>query len=304
MKFGVHLPHLGRQADRATVMRFAQEAERLGLDSVWTSDHITWPSALTSRYPYSENGDFPAPFNVPWLDALGTLLFVAGCTEHVRLGTTVLILGYRPPVQTAKLLATLDVLSGGRTILGVGVGWMREEFEVLGMPFDHRGARADEQLELFEALFTQELPSYGGRFHHLPEVGFQPKPVNGHIPIWVGGDTEPAFRRAARYGDGFHAAFASPAMLAEQWARVQALCREQDRDPADLELSVRVHLGPADRTNQASGLFGDVGNMLRRIDEYAAIGVSLILLDPVSPGGVEGRLEALQRFVADVGSPG
>jgi alkanesulfonate monooxygenase SsuD/methylene tetrahydromethanopterin reductase-like flavin-dependent oxidoreductase (luciferase family) len=151
MEFGVHLPHLGHQAERGPLMEFARKADQLGFHSGWVSDHVAWPTEVESRYPYSDNGDFPAPFNTPWLDPLGTLLFVAACTERLRLGTTVLILGYRPPVQTAKLLATLDVLSEGRAILGVGVGWMREEFEALGMPFDHRGARGDEQLEIFEA---------------------------------------------------------------------------------------------------------------------------------------------------------
>src|SRR3712207_5590268 len=155
VQVGRDLPHIARQASGAVVMAFARAAEALGFDSAWATDHIALPADVTSRYHYSATGDFPAPFNLPWLDPLGTLLFTAACTERIRLGTTVLILGYRPPVQTAKLIATLDVLSGGRTILGVGVGWMREEFDALGMPFDQRGARADEQLEIFEALFTQ-----------------------------------------------------------------------------------------------------------------------------------------------------
>jgi len=133
-------------------------------------------------------------FIEPWI-LLGA---IAPATDRVRLGTSVLILGYRPPVQTAKLLATLDVLSGGRVILGVGVGWMAEEFDALGMPFDHRGARADEQLEVFEALFSQRKPAYPGRFYHFPVVGFEPKPHQSHIPIWVGGHTEAFGRRSLR----------------------------------------------------------------------------------------------------------
>ncbi|MHB8575047.1 MAG: LLM class F420-dependent oxidoreductase [Dehalococcoidia bacterium] len=300
MQFGVHLPHLGRQADRETVWGFAQRAEALGLDSAWASDHIAWPAEVASRYPYSENGDFPAPFGVPWLDPLGTLLFVAGCTERIRLGTTVLILGYRPPVQTAKLLATLDQLSGGRAILGVGVGWMREEFDVLGMPFDHRGARADEQLEVFETLFSQPLPRYTGRYYRFPEIGFEPKPQNGHIPVWVGGHTDGAFRRAARYGDGFHAAFQTAEVVAGEWAQVRALCEQQRRDPGELELSVRVHLGLYAGVSEDTALYGSPEQMLARIDAYAQAGVSHIVLDIVAPGGVAGRLAALEQFMADV----
>src|SRR5205085_11779735 len=132
---------------------------------------IAWPQTIESQYPYSDDGSFaPAP-DMPWLDPLGTLFFVAGCTERVRLGTTVLILGYRPPLLTAKAVASLDVVSGGRTILGVGVGWMKEEFDILGMPFDHRGARGDEQLELFAALFSAASPSYDGRYYTVPPIG-------------------------------------------------------------------------------------------------------------------------------------
>ena len=300
MDFGVHLPHLGRQASGATVRDFAREAEALGFASAWASDHIAWPAEIASRYPYSESGDFPAPSGVPWLDPLGTLLFTAACTERIRLGTTVLILGDRPPVQTAKLLATLDTLSGGRTILGVGVGWMREEFEARGMPFDHRGARADEQLEIFEALFTQERSAYEGRFYRFPALGLQPKPPQGHVPVWVGGSTEPAFRRAARYGDGFHAAFTPAAELAEQWARVRALCEQRGRDPATVELSARVYLDPTGTARPDVSVAGGSEQMLEQIAAYGAIGVSHLLLDITAPGGVAGRTEAMRRFAAEI----
>ena len=207
MQFGVHLPQLGRSADRANLIKWATEAERLGMHSGWVSDHVAWPREIESKYPYTEDGSFPGGFDMPWLDPLGTLSFVAAVTERLKLGTTVLILGYRPPVLTAKWMATLAVLSEGRSILGVGVGWMREEFEVIGMPFDHRGARADEQLAVFDALFAQELPRFDGRYYRFPEIGFSPKPPGGRIPIWVGGATTAAFRRVARHGDAFHAAF-------------------------------------------------------------------------------------------------
>ena len=207
IEFGVHLPQLGRNADRDTLLAFAREIDRLGIESAWTSDHIAWPRDIQSRYPYTESGDFPAPFDTPWLDPLATLAFTAAVTERVRLGTTVQIMGYRPPVLSAKFWATLDQLSEGRAILGVGVGWMEEEFNALGMPFDHRGARANEQLKAYDVLFQDQSPSYQGRFYSFPEVSFLPKPVHGHIPIWIGGHTAPAFRRAAKYGDGLHAAF-------------------------------------------------------------------------------------------------
>ncbi|HXU24568.1 MAG TPA: LLM class F420-dependent oxidoreductase [Tepidiformaceae bacterium] len=300
MEYGVHLPHIGHEADRETLVEFAKLADSLGFHSGWVSDHIAWPTAIESRYPYTANGDFPAPFNTPWLDPLGTLLFVAACTERLRLGTTVLILGYRPPVQTAKLLATLDVLSGGRAILGVGVGWMREEFEALGMPFDHRGARGDEQLEIFEELFNEPQPSYEGRFYRFPALGFQPKPVRGHIPVWVGGDTEPAFRRAGRYGDAFHVAFEPLEAIQQHWSRVKAFAEEFGRDPESLTLSVRLYLDFDGMTDPAKSLQGSADQVLEQIGRYADAGVSHLLLDITARGGAKGRQAAMERFAAEI----
>lgn len=300
MEYGVHLPHLGHEASRATLTEFAQAAERLGFHSAWVSDHIAWPSDIASRYPYTESGDFPAPFNTPWLDPLGTLLFVSACTERLRLGTTVLILGYRPPVQTAKLLATLDVLSEGRFILGVGVGWMQEEFEALGMPFDHRGARADEQLEIFETLFSEPLPAFEGRYYRFPALGFQPRPAAGRIPIWVGGSTEAAFRRAGRFGDAYHAAFEPLDDITEHWAAVKSCAARSGRAPLTMTLSVRVYLDFDELADPAKSLHGTAAAMREQVAHYAEAGVSHLLLDVVARGGVQGRQDAMARFAAEV----
>lgn len=300
MEWGIHLPHLGRQASRDGLMRFARRVDELGFHSGWVSDHIAWPQAIDSKYPYSDDGSFAPPPDMPWLDPLGTLFFVAGCTERLRLGTTVLILGYRPPVLTAKAVASLDVVSGGRAILGVGVGWMKEEFEILGMPFDHRGARADEQLELFNALFSEPNPSYEGRFYNVPSVGFEPKPVNGKVPIWVGGDSEPAFRRVARFGDAFHAAFQPIDVVERSWRRVRDLAAGSGREPDELRLSVRLYLDPEGSMPAAKSIAGSPQQMLDTIGEWAAVGVDHILLDPVAPGGLDGRLAASERFMSDV----
>jgi probable F420-dependent oxidoreductase len=249
---------------------------------------------------YSETGDFPAPFDTPWLDPLATLAFVAAVTERVRLGTTVQIMGYRPPVQSAKFWATLDQLSEGRAILGVGVGWMREEFEALGMPFDHRGARANEQLEAYDVLFREAAPSYEGRFYSFPEISFLPKPVHGHIPIWVGGHTASAFRRAARYGDGLHAAFTPVEELARHWAAVRSECEKIDRDPDELQLSTRVYLDPEGRMEPTKSLQGGAGQLAEAVAQWAEAGVAHLILDPVARGGSEGRLELIRWFVNDV----
>ncbi|MGF1596759.1 MAG: LLM class F420-dependent oxidoreductase [Acidimicrobiales bacterium] len=300
MDFGVHLPHLGRSADRRALIEWAEEADRLGLHSGWVSDHIAWPRHIESDYPYTEDGHFPGGFDMPWLDPLGTLMFVAARTERIQLGTTVLILGYRPPVLTAKWYSSLDVLSEGRAILGVGVGWMREEFEVIGMPYDHRGARADEQLEIFDTLFTDAAPSYDGRFYQFPEVGFSPKPPRGRIPIWVGGATEPAFRRVARYGDAFHAAFEPRDVVAAEWAGVGTACDAIGRDRDEVTLSVRLYLDPESRMAAATSVQGSADQMAETVAAWSEIGVTHLLLDVVASGGSAGRLDALRSFMAEV----
>jgi probable F420-dependent oxidoreductase len=300
MDWGIHLPHLGRQATPDALTRFAHRADELGFHSGWVSDHIAWPADITSRYPYTADGSFPAPPGTPWLDPIGTLFYVAAVTERLRLGTTVLILGYRPPVLTAKAIATLDHLSNGRVIFGVGVGWMREEFEVLGMPYDHRGARADEQLQVFHTLFSEDEPSHSGTYYGFPEVGFLPRPVQQPLPIWVGGSTEAAYRRVARFGQAFHAAFQKLDEVRAAWQRVQEVVADEGRDPAGVRLSIRLYLDPGQVMEPAKSIAGSAGEMLDTVGAWSAIGVDHILLDPVAPGGVDGRIAAMEQFMSDV----
>ncbi len=300
MQYGVHLPQLGRTADRRTLIEWAEEADRLGLHSGWVSDHVAWPREIESKYPYTDDGSFPGGFDMPWLDPLGTLMFVAARTERLKLGTTVLILGYRPPVLTAKFWASLDVLSEGRTLLGVGVGWMKEEFDVLGMPYDHRGARGDEQLAVFDRLFSDGNPSFDGRFYQFPEIGFSPKPVQSPVPIWVGGNSDAAFRRTARYGHCFHAAFQKRGTVVEEWAAVRAACEAIGRDPGEVELSIRLYLDPDARMEPAKSIQGSADQMAATVADWAAIGVDHILVDVVAGGGPQGRLDALRSFMTDV----
>ena len=205
-----------------------------------------------------------------------------GCTERIRLGTTVLILGYRPPVLTAKAISSLDSVSEGRVILGVGVGWMREEFDVLGMPYDHRGKRADEVLQLFTELFAEDRPSWSGEYYHVPQIGFEPKPVNRRVPVWVGGDTPPAFRRAARFADGFHAAFQSVAEVQAAWALIRQLALEAGRDHRRCGYRCACTLTPPRPCPQPNRSRVGRQQMVDTIGAWKAIGVDHILLDPVA----------------------
>lgn len=300
MDWGVHLPHLGRTVDRQTMKAFAQEAERLGCHSGWVSDHVCWPAEIQSKYPYTDDGSFAPTPDMGWLDPISSLTFVAGCTEKLRLGTTVLILPYRMPVQTAKQIASLDVLSAGRAILGVGVGWMAEEAAVLNMPWDQRGKRSDEQLEIFRRLFNDPSPSFDGEFYSFPKVGFEPKPVQDPFPIWVGGSSPAAFRRAARFGQAFHAAFQPKEEVANEWGEVHRACEAIGRDPAGMTLSLRFYLDPAGAMPADKSIAGSKNQMLETIAGLKAIGVSHILLDPVARGGVAGRLDAIRAFMEDV----
>jgi probable F420-dependent oxidoreductase len=217
--------------------------ESYGFDSLWVSDHVVVPRNLTSRYPYSPDGSFPVPPDIPFLEPLATLLFVAAITERVQLGTTVLVLPMRNPIVTAKTLATLDVLSNGRLILGVGAGWMREEFELLDVPFERRGVRLDEYLQTVKALWTEEHPSFQGRFSHVENVGFAPKPVQQpHPPIWIGGHSAPALKRVAQFGDAWHAAYVGPELLHKQFNEVREHAERLGRDPNSVQLTVRTRL--------------------------------------------------------------
>lgn len=300
IEWGVHLPHLGRQVDAATLAGFAQHIEALGCHSGWVSDHVCWPAQIESKYPYTDDGSFAPSPDMGWLDPIGTQLYVAGVTRKLKLGFTVLILPYRQPVATAKQLATLDVLSGGRLILGVGIGWMAEEAAILGMPWDNRGKRTDEQLELFHALFNQSEPEFHGRYYDIPRVGFEPKPMQSPLPIWVGGSGNAAFRRAARYGTGFHAAFQPLDLVVEEFDQVRGHAEQMQRDPAELTLSLRVYLDPAEAMEAGKSIGGSKQQMQDRIGALEQAGVQHVLLDPVARGGVSGRLDAVSEFMENV----
>lgn len=300
MEFGLHLPHIGRSATRDNVLQFAQVAEELGMHSGWVSDHVAWPRVVSSKYPYTDDGSFPGGFNMPWLDPIGTLFFVAATTTKLQLGITVLILGYRPPLLTAKMAASLAVLSEGRLLLGVGVGWMKEEFDALGMPYDHRGARADEQLELFRTVFTSDTPSFDGRFSSFPEVGFSPLPLGNRVPVWVGGSSDAAFRRTVKYGDAFHAAFQSTEKVASSWQRVLEIAEEAGRPASELRCSLRWYLDPDSAMKPAVSLQGSAQQMVDQLGQLAAVGVDHLVLDPTAKGGPAGRLDAVRRFMTEV----
>jgi len=237
MKFGLRYASLGRYANGPAAVELAQAAEAAGFDSIWTVEHVVVPHAYQSRYPYSPTGrmgpgleDFPIPDPLIWL------AYVASATRTLKLGTAILILPQRNPVVTAKAVATLDHLAGaGRVLLGIGVGWLAEEFATLGVPFADRGARTDEYVAAMRALWGQERASFTGRFVTFSDVFCRPRPAAGRIPIVVGGDTVAAARRAGRLGDGYFPARGAPAELFDEMRRAAVAA---GRDPSDIEITV------------------------------------------------------------------
>ena len=245
MKFGLRYASLGRYSNGAAAVELAQAAEAAGFDSIWTVEHVVVPRGYQSRYPYSPTGrmgsgleDYPIPDPLIWL------AYVASATRTIKLGTAILILPQRNPVVTAKAVATLDHLAGGgRVLLGIGVGWLAEEFATLGVPFEDRGPRTDEYVAAMRALWSQECASYRGRFVSFDQVFCRPLPPGRRIPIIVGGDTLAAARRAGRLGDGYFPARGAPAELFDEMRRAALAA---GRDPAGIEITAAAPPEPAE----------------------------------------------------------
>src|SRR5438034_7066689 len=281
MEFGCHLPVFGPAATRAGLLTFAREMEGLCYERLWASDHIVIPHTIRSRYPYSDTGQFPLAADATFLEPLTALAMVAGVTERVKLGTTVLVLPHRHPVLAAKMLATLDHLSGGRIILGAGVGWMREEIELLGAPFDARGAWSDEAIRIMRACWRDERTRFHGRYFSFDDVGCFPKPFRGDIPIWMGGHSKPALRRIVALADGWHAAFPTAAGLEAGLSALREECARQKR-PFD-ELSITLRAGLAIRTSSGDpdrkALQGTPAEIVEDLRGFKALGVSHVLME-------------------------
>ena len=248
MKFGFYLPTRGHTATPEALETLVTRGEALGFHSVMIADHVVFPTEVHSKYPYTVSGAFPGHGDA--LEQLTLMAFLAGITERLRLVTSVMILPYRNPVLTAKMLATVDVLSRGRVTVGVGVGWLREEFEALHTPdFDQRGAVSNEYLQIFKTLWTQDPADFAGQFYQFKGVRCLPHPVQKpHPPLWIGGHSRPALRRVAKYGDGWHPVGANPAVplrpheLQAALEDLKRLIEAEGRDPATVTISFKAPL--------------------------------------------------------------
>ncbi len=305
MRYGFYLPTRGQTASAEALETLVTRGEALGFSSVVIADHIVFPVTIKSKYPYTVSGAFPGQGDA--LEQLALMAFVAGKSRTLRLISSVMILPHRNPVVTAKMLATIDVLSKGRVIVGVGVGWLREEFEALGaQSFDRRGAVSDEYLRIFKALWTQDPASFRGEFYRFDSIRCVPHPVQKpHPPIWIGGHSKAALRRVARLGDGWHPVGANPAAPlrpAEMRALLDELYRlteAEKRDPTTLTISYKAPLydtgqgvdGGAERrpfSGSAQAIADDIAT-------YAGLGVSELIFDFRSESLSE-SLERMERF--------
>jgi probable F420-dependent oxidoreductase len=270
MDIGCHLPNQGPLANGEALTTFAREADRRDVASLWVSDHVIFPRTATGSYP---GGRFPHPPDKPYLEPVVTLAAAAVCTTRARLGASVFILGHRHPVVMAKMLTSIDALSNGRLIVGVGVGWWKEELEILGAPFTRRGRQADEILKVFATLWSDDNPSFEGEFFRFRDLGFAPKPVQKpRPPIWVGGDSPGAFRRVVTLGDGWHATSKTPAEFREALTRLRAAADTAGRAFDTIELSLRYAL-------RDDLLAKGVQAVVDELAAYKRLGLSHILLE-------------------------
>jgi probable F420-dependent oxidoreductase len=247
MDIGLFAP-LGNGNASADILRaLGREAEDRGFESIWVAEHVVLFDDYSSRYPYAADGRFPAGGDAGLLEPLTALTYLAAVTDRIRLGTGICLVPQRNPVYTAKQVVDLDCLSGGRVDFGVGVGWLREEFEALGVPFALRGARTDEYLQVMRALWTDEVSSFEGEHYTLPACRMYPKPVQQpHPPIHVGGESAAAMRRAARHGDGWYSFNRLPHELDAPLERLNAMLAEEGRSRGDLQLTVSPYFHPVD----------------------------------------------------------
>lgn len=283
MKFGISLPNFGKYASTENILEIAVLAEDLGYDSLWVSDHIIIPD--------SHEG-----FGHVFFDPLITLGFVAARTKNISLGTSVLILPYRNPVALAKMISTLDMLSGGRVIVGVGAGWMRDEFDALGIPYEKRGAITDEYIEVLKELWTRDKPSYKGKYISFSDIWFLPKSLQEpHPPIWVGGGSNRAIERAARCADGWQPVGLKPEAMKEKLVYLNKLLDEGKKDNFIISLRRNLEINQDKEFSEEDTLRGGPEKIITGIRSYIEAGISHFILHILS-GDFKGVLKTMETF--------
>lgn len=283
VKFGYTFANVGPFAEPESFVALAKTAEDVGFESIWAIEHTLVPVGYESQYPYHPSGKLPSDEDWPYPDPLLCLAYAAAATQRLKLATGVLILPQRHPAAVAKQLATLDQLSAGRAILGVGIGWLEEEFDAMGVPFRERVARTEEAIPAIRSLWQPGPSTFDGTFFRWGEVGASPKPVQaGGVPIHIGGHVDAAARRAARLGDGFVPGRGDADRMAEIVAIIRAECDRIGRNPAEVEITMPVMKPDLDQ-----------------VKRYRDLGASR-LLTFVPKGNAESILRALETLGDEV----
>jgi probable F420-dependent oxidoreductase len=280
MRVDLWIPTATPFATPELLAAIGREAEERGFSELWVGEHVVLFEEYASSYPYADDGKIPAPPGTGLLEPLSTLSFLAAHTSTVRLGTAMVLLPQRNPVYTAKEAATLDWLSGGRVDLGVGVGWLEEEFRAVNVPWPQRGRRTDEYLEVLRTLWTDETSQFEGEFYSLNPCQMFPKPVQSRLPIHIGGESDAALTRVARAGDGWHTFNRAPEDLAAPLARLDGLLAEHGRSRAEVTVTVCPYFQPLDADTAA------------RYAEAGADAVSALLI-PVDEDSLRAQLDDL-----------
>jgi probable F420-dependent oxidoreductase len=272
--------------ESSSALEICRRAEAAGFESVWGGEHVVLPDSIHSRYPYTEDGEIPAEPDTPIPDPLIWLAYVAAAAPTLRLGTCILIVPQRNPLVLAKELATLDLLSGGRVELGLGVGWLQEEFDALGVPWDRRGARNDEYIAAMRALWAGPHAEFHGEFVDFAPATCSPRPVNGNIPVVVGGDSEAALRRAVRIADGYFPGEGDFERLGALLTRLRSAAGQADRDPDSIEINAMFGAQMMDPT--------------AGVEQMALLGIDRIMVPAfffAGPGGLDRLDEFGERVI-------
>ena len=290
MRFGVHLVAAGKMIEGESIARVARRAEELGYDSLWVSDHIIFPTQLQSAYPYSPDGKLPLDPTNPLLEPFTVLSYAAAVTKTIKLGTSVIIVPYRDPLVTAKIVSSLDVLSGGRFIFGVGVGWLEEEFRALRQNLRDRAAQTREALLVMKACWTQDSPEFHGKFFDFSGIKFAPKPrQKPYPPIWFGGNSPSALKRAVEHGDGWHAVWETPEEVNEKARTLRDLCTNAGKNFADFPLTINVN--------------NRVPYTIENVKKYEAAGISMMFIPRSFQADVNAMIENMENFAKEIKGP-
>ena len=313
MKIGLTLPMRGPLANAGDIRTLVERGEALGFDHLGVNDHIIVPKAIDSRYPYSATGAFPGSASGECLDLFALLAYVAAISSRARLVTAIAVVPHRGAVHTAKIVSTIDVLSGGRVVLGVGAGWMKEEFDALDIPpFEERGKVTDEYLQAMKVLWTEDDPAFKGDYVTFENISFLPKPVQKpHPPVWVGGESKAAMRRAVRLGDVWFPIANNPrhpldtiARFKDGIGRLHRLAEAEGRDPQSIGLALFANWYDETRTGKTDDgkrqlLTGSAADIAGDIDALEELGVTDLLLQ-FNRDTLERTLDSMTHFTTQV----